>query len=115
MSIDNIDNVYRVLSFIITRLTVLLLRDIIRIVEKGHPFYGHPIRKKEGSEYMAVSDAKKKANAKWDSENMATLACKVKKEQADRFKAYCSEIGKTSNAVLRDYVLDCIGEKQDAE
>ena len=59
---------------------------------------------------MAVSDAKKKANAKWDSENMATLACKVKKDHADKFKAYCSEVGKTSNAVLRDCVLSCIGE-----
>lgn len=53
-------------------------------------------------------DAKKKANAKWDSENMATLACKVKKDHADRFKAYCAEIGKTSNAVLRDCVLSCV-------
>lgn len=59
---------------------------------------------------MAVSDAKKKANAKWDGENMATLACKVKKDHADKFKAYCSEIGKTSNAVLRECVLSCIGE-----
>lgn len=59
---------------------------------------------------MAVSDAKKKANAKWDSENMATLSCKVKKDHADSFKAYCAEIGKTSNAVLRDCVLSCIGD-----
>lgn len=59
---------------------------------------------------MAVSDAKKKANAKWDSENMATLACKLKKEQAEKFKAYCTTIDKTSNSVLRDYVLGCIGE-----
>lgn len=57
---------------------------------------------------MEVSDAKKKANAKWGSENMATLACKVKKDHADRFKAYCAEIGKTSNAVLRDCVLSCV-------
>ena len=64
---------------------------------------------------MAPSDAQKRAAIKWDKENMAGVGCKVKKEQADRFKAYCSEIGKTSNAVLRDYVLDCIGEKQDTE
>ena len=64
---------------------------------------------------MAPSDAQKRAVIKWDKENMAVVGCKVKKEQADRFKAYCSEIGKTSNAVLRDYVLDCIGEKQDTE
>ena len=62
---------------------------------------------------MAVAESRKRANVKWDAENMTTLGCRVKKEQADRFKAYCSEIGKTSNAVLRDYVLDCIGEKQD--
>ena len=64
---------------------------------------------------MAVAESRKRANGKWDAENMTTLGCRVKKEQADRFKAYCSEIGKTSNAVLRDYVLDCIGEKQDTE
>ena len=64
---------------------------------------------------VAVAESRKRANVKWDAENMTTLGCRVKKEQADRFKAYCSEIGKTSNAVLRDYVLDCIGEKQDTE
>ena len=64
---------------------------------------------------MAVAESRKRANVKWDAENMTTLGCRVKKEQADRFKAYCSEIGKTSTAVLRDYVLDCIGEKQDTE
>ena len=64
---------------------------------------------------MAVAESRKRANVKWDAENMTTLGCRVKKEQADRFKAYCSEIGKTSNAALRDYVLDCIGEKQDTE
>lgn len=59
---------------------------------------------------MAVSEAKKKANAKWDSENMATLGCKVRKTQAETFKVYCTMKGQTSNAVLRDYVLGCIGE-----
>lgn len=60
---------------------------------------------------MTVPASKRKANDKWDSKNMSTLACKVKKEQAEKFKAYCAGIGKTSNAVLRDYVLDCIDEK----
>lgn len=69
----------------------------------------------ERRDNVAVAESRKRANVKWDAENMTTLGCRVKKEQADRFKAYCSEIGKTSNAVLRDYVLDCIGEKQDTE
>lgn len=64
---------------------------------------------------VAVTESRKKANAKWDAENMTTLGCRVKKDQAEKFKAYCAEVGKTSNAVLRDYVLDCIGEKQNAE
>lgn len=59
---------------------------------------------------MAVSEKKKASNAKWDSANMATLGCRVKKTQAEAFKAYCENLGKTSNTVLKDYVLDCIGE-----
>lgn len=60
---------------------------------------------------MPISEAKKKANARWDSENMATLSCKVKKTQAAKFKSYCETQGKTSNTVLREYVLGCIGEE----
>lgn len=60
---------------------------------------------------MPVSEAKKRSNAKWDSQNMATLACKVKKTQAEKFKSYCETQGKTSNTMLREYVLDCIGGK----
>lgn len=59
---------------------------------------------------MAPSDAQKKASAKYQKENITSLACRVKKEQADKFKAYCAEQGKTSNAVLREYVLECIKE-----
>ena len=46
---------------------------------------------------------------------MAVVGCKVKKEQAEKFKAYCADMGKTSNAVLRDYVLDCIDEQEAGE
>ena len=45
---------------------------------------------------------------------MTTLGCCVKKEQAEKFKTYCADKGKTSNAMLREYVLDCI-DKQEAE
>lgn len=57
---------------------------------------------------MAPSEAQKKASAKYQKENIASLACRVKKEQAEKFKTYCESIGKTSNAVLRDFVLQCI-------
>jgi hypothetical protein len=57
---------------------------------------------------MATSEAQKKAAAKYHKENISSLACRVKKDQADKFKAYCMSIGKTSNSVLREYVLSCI-------
>lgn len=60
---------------------------------------------------MAPTEAQRRASAKYQRENIASLACRVKKEQAEKFKAYCTDKGKTSNAVLRDYVLDCIGER----
>lgn len=61
---------------------------------------------------MAPTDAQKKASAKYQKENIASLACRVKKEQAEKFKTYCAEQGKTSNAVLREYVLECIKESE---
>ncbi len=61
---------------------------------------------------MAPSDAQKRATKKYQKENIASLACRVKKEQAEQFKAYCESQGKTSNAVLREYVLTCIKETQ---
>lgn len=62
---------------------------------------------------MAPSEAQKRASAKYQQKNIASLACRVKKEQAEKFKSYCKNQGKTSNAVLREYVLDCINEKEE--
>lgn len=59
---------------------------------------------------MAPSEAQKKASNKYNLKHMATLGCKVKKEQAAAFKEYASSKGKTSNTLLKEYVLDCIGE-----
>lgn len=62
---------------------------------------------------MATSDAQKRANAKYQAKTIASLACRVRKEQAEKFKEYCSDKGKTSNAVLREFVLNCIGEDEE--
>lgn len=61
---------------------------------------------------MAPTDAQKRAAAKWTKENMSTLSCKVKKEQAELFKGFAASKGKTANTMLKDYVLDCIEEKE---
>ena len=51
-----------------------------------------------------VTEARKRANAKWDKENMTSLACRVKKDYAEKFKAACIEAGTTPNAVLKQAV-----------
>lgn len=61
---------------------------------------------------MAIAESRKRANAKWDKENMTTLGCKIKRNQAAAFKAYCENQGSTSNTVLKDFVLGCIGEQE---
>lgn len=54
------------------------------------------------------TEAHIKGNREWDKKHMATLGCKVKKEQAERFKQYAEERGTTGNALLKQYVLECI-------
>ncbi len=50
---------------------------------------------------MAVSDAKRKSNEKWDKENMAYQTVKVRRELLEQFKATCAERGDRVNTVLR--------------
>lgn len=58
-----------------------------------------------------VTEARKRANAKWDKENMVVLACKVKRETAEQFKAACAAQGTTSNAVLQQAVKAFLDER----
>lgn len=64
---------------------------------------------------MAPSEAQKRASAKYQEKTISSLACRVKKEQAEKFKEYCAGLGKTSNAVLREFVMQCIGENACAD
>ena len=57
---------------------------------------------KEG-DCMKLTEAQKKANRKWDKENMVTLACHVRKEQAEKFKDFT---GKFSTIVLQTIGID---------
>ena len=51
---------------------------------------------------MAVSDAKRKSNEKWDKENMAYQTVKVRRELLEQFKETCAERGDRVNTVLRE-------------
>ena len=62
-----------------------------------------------------VSDIQKRARNKWDAANMAVLGCKVKKEQAERFKQHAAQQGTTANNLLKGFVLSSIGENDTSE
>lgn len=57
---------------------------------------------------MASSEAQRRASNKYIKEHMATIGCKVKKEEAEAFKSYASSCGKTPNTLLKEFVMDCI-------
>lgn len=54
---------------------------------------------------MPITEARKKANQKWDKENMATIACRLRKEQVEEFKRIAERQGKTANQMIREYVF----------
>lgn len=55
---------------------------------------------------MAVSEAQRRANQKWDAENMAYQTIKVKKTLLEDFKAACAARGDKVNTVLRQAMED---------
>ena len=50
---------------------------------------------------MAVSDARKKANNKWDAAHMQNLSVKVRREYADQIREKAAAKGTTIGAILR--------------
>lgn len=61
---------------------------------------------------MSISRAKRASNNKWDKENMKIVACKIKKEDAENFKQYADDNNTTPNALLRNYIFNCIGKSE---
>ena len=60
---------------------------------------------------MAISDAKKACNARWDADNMAYQTVKVRKELLQDFKQACADRGYKVNTVLRQAMEDYINSK----
>ena len=61
---------------------------------------------------MPVTESRRRANDKWDKENMATLACKVKKADAEKFREKAKREQQTANAVLARFVKAYIADDQ---
>ena len=60
---------------------------------------------------MPISDARKRANDKWNKANMAVISCKVNKETALKFKTACQKNDVTPNSVLRRFIAEYISEE----
>ena len=61
---------------------------------------------------MAISEARRKANVKWDAANMTVVGCRVTKKRAEHFKAVCKEANTTPNAVLKSAMDAFIAEHE---
>lgn len=57
---------------------------------------------------MALPESRRRANDRWDKENMSILSCKVKKSEADAFRARATDEGMAANAVLARFVREYI-------
>ena len=64
---------------------------------------------------MAVSDAKRASNAKWDAANMAYQTVKVNKALLEAFRAAVAANGDKVNTVLREAMEAYIAEHDPTE
>ena len=64
---------------------------------------------------MAVSEKQKESIRKWDREHMQTISCRLRKEEAQSFKEYCSSIGSNPAAEVKKYVRACLDGYNDRD
>ncbi len=57
-----------------------------------------------------ITESHKKANLKWDRENMKTFSCRLRTDDADLFKEYCKSHNTTPGAVIKKYVTELIDQ-----
>ena len=62
---------------------------------------------------MAVSEAQKRAIAKWDVANMATLSCRVRKTTANAFHELCASRGTSVHAAIVAFVNQQLAAEQE--
>ncbi len=63
-----------------------------------------------------VSEKRKNTNRKWDKDNMRTVSCRLRTEDAELFKEYCADHHTTPGAVLKNYIwklLEQYGEERE--
>lgn len=59
---------------------------------------------------MAITEAHKNGNRKWDKDNMRSVSCRLRTDEAESFKKWCGINNTTPGAMLKNYVYKCIEE-----
>ena len=52
----------------------------------------------------------KNGNRKWDKDNMRSVSCRLRTDEAESFKKWCGINNTTPGAMLKNYVYKCIEE-----
>lgn len=60
-----------------------------------------------------VRESQRRAADAWDAKNMLTIGCKMRREIAEDFKQYATERQTTPSALIKAYVLQCLGRTDD--
>ena len=59
---------------------------------------------------MPLSEARKRASAKWDHEHMTTVGVKVTRELAQEFAEACRALGVTKGRIFREAISRTIDD-----
>lgn len=62
-----------------------------------------------------LSPAAKENKIKYDQKNYSVIGCKLPREIADSFRAYCASQGKSVSSVLSDFVKSTLAANQGEE
>lgn len=58
----------------------------------------------QGKNVGKVSAKRKAANQKWDLANMRSVSCRLRREDAELFRQYCTENNTTPGAYLKNHI-----------
>ena len=60
-----------------------------------------------------VRESQRRAADAWDSKNMLTIGCKMRRELAEEFKRAAQENGTTASALIKQFVLQYLGKTEE--
>ena len=64
---------------------------------------------------MPLSEARKRANKKWDAANMQNLSVKVRRDYAERIRAAAATAGTTPATIMRQALDDFMEKHKETE